>query len=435
MATTWSDEADASREEAGAAGRDEGASNNPIRHRMQIDRLPIAIDDLTEIVAKARQNFHSYIGHTVRRRYKRLPIYLVDQWVTDALGFFTRSDLHFPGKRPTRFAHVAKLFAALHAVLDLLAGARLLELTSEAEAIERSAIRGLEDSRHFDELRANLRQAREVIFAAHAALVREEAVQPHVAEGYFRAFDGACDELWRATEAYRQEGPPVVSGVSFDPRRPGGLLLQSIPELDIEGPAVVIAPARVLDWAKDMPPPPLERSEEEVLQRWLGVRRRERVPGAVALANVLQHELTHAMVALPNDATEDEKSIAGVQNELYRRRPDFEEGMANFVAGLVTMHALMKARLRVRGNDVVPLSTRRYPEAFEALEPVLRWTYAEYHREETDHWFHAWEANGRDFKAFGGLLAMFATHPGANDWERTRQELATGVITTTKRKK
>ncbi|MFO0608846.1 MAG: hypothetical protein U0324_37110 [Polyangiales bacterium] len=402
---------------------------------MQIDRLPIAIDELTEIIAIARRNFHSYIGQTVRRRYKRLPIYLVDQWVTDALGFFTRSGLHQRGNPPPGFAHVANLFAALHAVLDLVAGARLLDLAREAEAIERAAIRGLEDPRHFDELGENLAVVRGVVFASRGALEREETIRPRVARHYFQAFAAACDALWRATDEYRRLGPPVIQGVSFDARRPGGLLLQSIKELDIEGPAVVIAPARVLDWAQGMPPPALDRADDEVLQRWFGVRRRERLPAAVALANVLQHELTHAMVALPNDPTDDEKALAAVQGDLDRRTPAFEEGMANFVAGLVTTHALMKARLRVRGNDVVPLSTLRYPEAFEASEPVLRWTYAGYHREATDDWFHAWEANGRDFKAFSGLLAMFATHPGANDWGRTRQELATGVITTTKGKK
>jgi hypothetical protein len=412
MASSWSEGLESERgngvrDDAGS-GRDEALSQNPMRNV-----------------------FHTYITKTIHRQYKRPPIYLVDRWVIDALGVFTRRGIRIRPDATKSFAHVVELFHALGEVLGLIEGARLLDLREEADAMQRAALDALRDSEAMGRLIDALRTVHDVLMGAWDVLRRDEAMAPRVFEGYREHLGRACARLDDAARRYVAIGPPEIHGVSFEPGRHGGVLLQGIKELDIEGPAVVIAPASVLDWSRSMPTACLPAKRPDARLAWFGARRADDFPAAVALMNVLQHELTHAMLCLPNDPSEAESELRAAQDKLYAATPSFEEGMANFVAGLATTHALMKVQLGQRGSDLVPLTTKKHPEAFEAVAPILRWTYAGYHRDATEHFFGAWEENGRDFKAFSGLFALFATHMGANDWARTQKALAEKVIATT----
>lgn len=73
--------------------RKEPLSKNPIRVRLDVDLPTLPVDVLTGMVSKGRDFFHSFISQTIRRRYQRPPIYLVDSWVIDALGLFTPNDI------------------------------------------------------------------------------------------------------------------------------------------------------------------------------------------------------------------------------------------------------------------------------------------------------------------------------------------------------
>lgn len=420
------------REDDVSVGRDESLSRNPIRHRMVMDRLSMAPDDLTEIVARGRDFFHSYIGQTIRRRYKRPPIYLVDGWVTDALGYFTTQRERFAGTKS--FSYVHDLFSALGDLVALLDGARVLDLGRTGESLRADCVRLLEEPAHFERIDKGLGWIEDTFREVRRTLESSVELSSLVSGAYFERLTNASGRLRRAAHAYLRFGPPEIAGVSFGRARNGGVLMQGIPELDIEGPAVVIAPTNIKRWSESMTSEHWVQfqGKREPFQTWLGARHMEHVPFAVAMANVVQHEMTHAMLRLANDPNDEEFVLADRQDQLYAAAPMIEEGMANFVAGLMTANTLLKVRYAIRGSQMPVLTSPKYGPAFDQVRPLIGWTYEGYHREATDAYFKAWQNNGRNFKAFAGMAALFATDTAANDWKRTFDALSGGTIATSR---
>ncbi|MBK6534320.1 MAG: hypothetical protein IPF99_33555 [Deltaproteobacteria bacterium] len=256
-----------------------------------------------------------------------------------------------------------------------------------------------------------------------------EAFHEEVNRSLFRAYHAGAETL-RAADAFAVAGLPDIEGVGFDSSRHGGVLMESIPELDIEAPAIVIAPANIVKWAATMPTDWAQHCTD-ASRIWLGARFKADLPLAAAIGNVVQHEMTHAMLRLANDAPE-ESDQSGSQHALYRRRPDIEEGIANFVAALTTSMAVMKSLSGVIGPKPLDLTTKRHGPTFAKLRPLIAWTFANYYDETSDAYLNALDGNARNFKAFGGLLAMFATDHASIDWDATAEALTRGVISTTK---
>jgi hypothetical protein len=428
--------------------REEGLTKNPIRDRMLLDRAPVARDELHEIVARARDFFHSFIGQTVHRSHKRATIYLVDDWVTDALGYFTRAGgaaldaaeghggAHFTegafvGSTGSAFAGVIQIFTALRAYRESLRGLSVIWMPGFEDAVVKACSDVLAQKAHpeIDDAQTRLLAALaagEADAATLRSLLSQSVqLQARVNVPFFEGFTASTADLRRAVEDFLHGATPVLSGVSFDAGGVSGLLLEDIPELDIQAPAIVLAPARIARWSEGAP---LGRSMKLDPALWYGARGADSLGFAVALGNVLQHEMTHAMLRLPKD--NDDRSCAGSQDLQYRRSPGFEEGIANFVACLTTLATLVKSRTGVKGAAMPDLNTRAHKALYAEFGDLIAWTYADYHDRETKAFLGAWEKMEHDVRAFGGLLAMFATRHRAINWEHTLHQLADGSITT-----
>ncbi|MGB5831485.1 MAG: hypothetical protein WBG92_05775, partial [Thiohalocapsa sp.] len=172
----------------------------------------------------------------------------------------------------------------------------------------------------------------------------------------------------------------------------------------------LIAPLAVTAWATGFPG--LDRItrdlQPDASETWLGVRKPELRAIAVAIGNVVQHELTHAMVALPNDAVEDFDVLFRSRWSFYERAPQFEEGLCDATAALATTVMLLKARFGIVGRSMPNLNARRYSTAWDDFFPFSAQTYAAYHGAATDTWLQAWENNNRDFGAFSGLVKLYS---------------------------
>ncbi len=426
-----------------AAGitRDESMSKNPIRQRMGMDRLAIPPDRLTDLVARARDFFHSMVGQTLRRRYKRPPIYLVDGWVTQALGLFTTGDIHRgpsrgagPRSGASPFQSVHAIFAALERVLESIAGIRVLDLQQDAQKLEHCCFQILQGQAGPAEIHGLGASVLNLVERALIVLSEDRALKGYVRDDFRRELLQALRALEGAAESFQRSGPPAMDLVSFHPERHSGVVFQSIPELDIEGPAILVSPSSILHWSRGMPRLPgwlLERQRSrEGLATWFGLRHPEEAPFALALANVVQHELTHAMLALPNDPVEEEDALHHGHIRLYHELPQFEEGFANFIAALGVNTALLKAHFGIRGNQMPGLASNKYGPPFDELRPLFHWSYERYHEKATEQFLHAWECNGRNLKAFSGLAAVYATDVFKNDWEKTFEALAQGRVST-----
>lgn len=428
-------------EREGSVLRDEGLSKNPIRNRMSMDRLDIRSDDLTEMVARARDLFHSFISQTVRRRYKRPPIYLVDGWVTKALGFFTHDGVNAvapgssgtPSSTPTStggFGAVAALFAALNSFLAVVNGLSVLRVAELQDELRSGCLALLAERGAVDDVRASVKCLLREGRSLRALILTSPDLGPRLDEDFFERLERTALALLKSIEAFIHAPRPHLSGVSFDDSRFGGVLFDGIPELDIEGPAIVIAPSHILAWSDDVGED-LMRHHSDTSRMWLGARKPEQFRFAMALSNVVQHEMTHAMLRLANDAP-PESDQAGSQWALYRRNPAIEEGIANFVAVLTMMTALLKSSGNLSGPKMIDFTSRKSGRVFDSLRPFIRWSYENYHAETTEAFLNAWEGNARNFKSFAGLLAMFATDHASIDWDAAVVRLAQGEVSTTR---
>ncbi len=147
------------------------------------------------------------------------------------------------------------------------------------------------------------------------------------------------------------------------------MIFEDIPELDIEAPAILLSPSAIAWWSSDT----LRRPPVVTASPWLGNARPDSARLALALGNVVQHELTHAMVALPSGADPDREQIVH-QWALYRDHPGIEEGMANFIAAIVTANTIGVASRILRHHQVVDF--KKSPHEWSSLRDFVASTYA-----------------------------------------------------------
>lgn len=435
-----------------AITRDEGLAKNPIRNRMVVDRVSVgsgyaSVDDVLDVVSRARDVFHSFVGQTLHRSYKRVPIYLVDGWIVKALGYFTSVGGR-PGERggvatgTADTAGSASAFASIHALyteLDRFSrsaeGLSVLKviglvgyLKQECDDLLERKARGRSETASLELLVGVLRSFLSDAQRIREMLSRDDHFKGQVNHEFFEELKARHDALLLAIENFVEGPVPHLAGVSFNASGRGGLLFDDIPELEIKAPAVVLAPHNIAIWAEGMPYHPSLSAD---LSTWFGCSRRDLAPFAIGMSNVLQHELTHAMLRVPNDAPDEGYRLS--QDRQYTQDPGFEEGLANFVASIATARSLIKSHHGTRGPEAIDMDSSRNRKAFATWRDVIEWTYADYFRERTDPFMQTWERNARDLRAFSGMVAMFATRHGEMNWDQAARALESGVIATTGR--
>lgn len=427
-----------------AGVREEGTSKNPIRMRLRMDRDHADPDRLTGMVACGRDFFHSFISQTVRRRYRRPPIYLVDAWLIDALGvFMMRGGVKPPQADATRsgaeaapqiegFGEVLQLFEAVEAVEAHLKGAQLLVLEKIIGSLQENAIALLTDGTVLAKLQRQCKSVVDMVSRAMDVLETDFMIQPYANRRYVDELRQKIDTLLQAAAAVAQMKPVAIPALSFAPGRGSGVIFGSIKELDIEGPAILLAPRRIQGWAETK----LGRHvrPQEIDPRWsaewFGAKTHADVVFSFGLANVLQHEMTHAMLALPNDPVQELAEMHHQHWHFYETKPEFEEGLANFTGAVCSAMMLMKARFGIRGVDLPVLHTGKYGKVIAEYDRLLTASYEGYFDHATNVFFDAWHANNLDYGAFAGLVKMFATNFGGLNWDVTFKGLAKGQIGT-----
>lgn len=414
------------------------SKRNPIRRNLRMYRGSLPVERLARVVACGRDFFHSFVAATLHRRYRRMvPIHLVDDWVVDALGvFMARGRRVLPGLELAGEVRglepLLDLFDRLRELQELVRGVRILrvdgpmaELTAHCDAI--AGRRG-----HLDQLELIAGQLGELVQWAADALGRDPFLRPYVDQDFVMQLEDAVAALLAAARRAAQAPDPKIPGTGFGPGRFSGVLFGSIPALQIEGPAILLAPGRITRWAEGFQG--LHAITEDIdggdMEAWFGVSDRSHRAAAVGLVNVVQHELTHAMVALPNDAVQDPDELFRARWSLYEEQPGFEEGLCDATAAVATGVALLKAHFGISGRGLPRLHRGRYERAWDNIFPALAETYAPYYGAETDTWLRAWESNKRDFGAFSGLVKLYATNFSGIDWEQTFREFQAGRIST-----
>ncbi len=427
--------------------RDEAASKNAVRNRMLIDKVDVPPDRLVGVVACGRDFFHTFINGTIGRRYKRPPIYLVDSCVTTALGaFMAGGRRRLPGVRSghgsqydldvsapvSGLGPTLALFRALHDVQEILRGVRLLRIDAATRRLEELCLGLIQRKEKVDTLAHEAQQLGELVQRAIAALQRDLFVGPYVEPALAQQLQAAIAVLLRAAEAAVHAPMPEIPGTGFSTTRGSGVLFGGIPELDIEGPAILLAPARILGWAQgfgslraishDIP--------DDWMEEWFGVKDPRHRAGAIALVNVLHHEMTHAMVDLPNDPIEDAQDLFAQRWRFYDQHPEFEEGFCNATAAVSTGVTLLKAMYEIKGRGLPKLHEGKYAAHWDEVFCALSPTWQDYHGDPTNIWLNAWQSNKRDFKAFSGLIGLYATNFSGFDWMATFAAFQRGQIST-----
>ena len=103
----------------------------------------------------------------------------------------------------------------------------------------------------------------------------------------------------------------------------------------------------------------------------------------------------------------------GQRDAFYQKRPDFEEGLANFTAAVCSTMQMMKAQRDVRGANLPMLHKGVYHDLLGDYAGFMRATYQAYHTESTDVFLQAWRANKLDYRAFAGILPCMPRIRGA----------------------
>jgi hypothetical protein len=427
--------------------RDEAASKNPVRNRMRIDTIDLPPDRLAGIVSTGRDFFHTFINGTLGRRYKRPPIYLVDNWVIGALGaFMERGRRRLPGTRqsdgprteldlsaPVRgLGPALGLFKALHDVQEILRGVRLIRLDDAERRLEDYCLALATGAGAVDDLANLADQVSQLVDRATVVLKADLFVGPYVAPGVAARLRVAIGALIDAAMLVRSSPLPELPGTGFSTRRPAGVLFGSIPELDIEGPAILLAPARILGWSRTFPGLHAVSKDlsAEGMEAWFGVKEPQQRAGAIALVNILHHEMTHAMVNLPTDPVQDAAELFEKRWTLYDDHPGFEEGFCDATAAVSTGVALLKAKFDIKGRGLPRLNVGKYAAPWEEVFAAIAPTYRGYYGADTDKWLTAWERNKRDFKAFSGVVGLYATNCSGFDWMATFKAFEGGQIST-----
>jgi hypothetical protein len=425
---------------------EDDGKKNPIFVRLRMYEGTVPVELLPTVIAIGRDFFHSFISGTVKRRYRRIvPIYLVDDWVVNALGVFMGKGHRVIPEEPKKgqldlskrieLKQLAALFDGLQKLQRLVNGVRLLKLSKLIGDISQICHLIPGGTADLVQLETLAQELERLVRSAATALVRDELLSIHVDRNFVDQLRQATDQLVKlAHSAHKasKESPPGVPGTGFDKDRSSGVLFGSIPALNIEGPAILIAPNAVTKWANKFIGIKNFVSElpDEGMEQWFGVSNTDHRVAAVGLVNVLQHELTHAMVNLPRDPVQDETSLFYARWRMYTENPRFEEGLCNATAAVATGIALLKAGFNITGPALPNLNTHKYRKPSDYLFPLLEETYANYHRDATDVWLRAWHNNNRDFGAFSGLVKLYATNFNGIDWKKTYQEFEAGRIST-----
>jgi hypothetical protein len=434
---------------------DDDTRKNPIHIQLRSYDGPLSEEQLGRVVARSRDFFHTFVTTTLRRRYRRLvPIYLVDDWVVNALGVFVeRGGRRLPGIRheesplgsrrvqegQIRFhgaveglEPLLEMFAGLSRVEAMLGGAQILMCGSGLKSLK-SLCEGLAaGSHHVEAIGRVCAEIEALVSRATETLLKDPAVADAVDETFCDYLGSELDAVLQAAQRAAATPPPAVPGTGFGPGRWSGVLFGNIPALNITGPAILVAPRAVTRWVREFGRLDwmLHELNPDGMDTWFGVHEPEHFTAAVGLSNVVQHELTHAMVALPNDPVEGFEALFEARWSFYQRAPGFEEGLCDATAAIATTVTLLKARFGITGRKMPRLHEGRYAQAWDQCFPAIAETYAAYSGPDTDTWLQAWHNNNRDFGAFSGLVKLYSTNFSGSDWDKTFDEFKAGRIST-----
>lgn len=418
-------------------------TKNSIHSRLQVDRLELPFDQLHGMVAVARDQFHSFIAKTVKCNYKRPAIYLVDAWVTRALGLFlAKGDLRVleevisgngdGGSSSRRMADFSPIYELLRSIADYeerLQGLRIFDLSAELSQLWQAVVGLVGGEGSSADCSKALGRVSEPVAALWRTIVADaDGLGAHASVMWHQAFTDCENQVRRNLgKPLPREPRGLIRG--FGEGRSSGILLQDIPELDIRAPAVLLSPLSIMHWAEDHP---RVNFAPEQVEQWLGTRDRTMVGFSLALGNVVQHELTHVLLGLSNDPNPREDSAQVRQQwSLYERMPEIEEGICNFVANLVTLNTVSLAEKEVRNHQIV--SYRKSPEILRRHRPLIDALTGDYFSAETSCLWNAWERTGMSFGDFGGVLNAYATHIKDNNWDGFYEHLGEGRIVVERR--
>jgi hypothetical protein len=215
---------------------------------------------------------------------------------------------------------------------------------------------------------------------------------------------------------------PTAAIRGFGSSRHSGLIYEDIPSLDIRAPAVLLSPAAILRWSRDdLPAAPVERPNS-----WLGNTQAKDARFALAIGNVVQHELLHVLVSMPSAGMEPDAAQFRHQWKLYCDAPEVEEGMANFVAAVVTANSIALVRSEVRHHQVVDF--RKAQEAWMLAGPFVHALHGKYYQGATEAYLGTWVRRDHSMGDFGGALHAFSTHLKHTHWGRFLEALHEGKI-------
>lgn len=419
----------------GAVLRDEG-TKNPIIFRMRINASQRDRDRDREIIALARDFYHSFIAKTIGRRYNRPPIYLVDDLVALVLGAFVQraprnlhqwaDDRRMAQAQPMHhlglfdrgdFGNVIRLFQALHAFLEQLQGARLLHVAAMADQLQEACTALVGQPAALPQFGQLVGIIQATVDRASATLLGDIHLANRVNPEFAVQTRQLGTELVARARQFVDDPGTAPLGVSFDIDRGSGLLFEGIPELGIRAPAILLAPNAIARWSRSA--------------AWAGLRHSmspEELE-TTALANVLFHEMTHAMLALATDPVQDQIAMDVQRISHYRTDQLLEEGIADFTANVISVYGLLRFRHRHGPNrDLPDLNDRRFTQDVQDLLAALWPTYENYSNPSTDRFFAAWRRNKYDFNAFAGMIHMYACNFGDMDWEQTQRDLTIGKV-------
>lgn len=448
--------------------RDQGTTRNPVVSRMSAATSAAWCDAVSTQVAQARDRFHTLVRGALTHGYKRPPIYLVDDWLVDVLGAFVSGGTAPVGpggrsgrgssKEPDPWLHaLMRLFGHLQPVVDALSRAWLLELRKDAAAIEEAAVGlavatvrddGVDEA--FSALREALAVARDVPETALRALERESEVAPRLRRQVVSALRQRVDAATHAAERLARLRPRrAVQQVGVVPGHPGGLLGEGLEALNIEAPAVILAPRRIERWSRTLAQE-VPSLHEAIVREERQAGRREREPSLwrqpaqlslafrLALTNVTAHELTHVLVRLPSvSGRAVTREADEARDALYRHDPGVEEGAANFLGGLATLHEVGELLDAHAGYPVEGRAGRArrgadWQRLWHQHQDLVEATVGDYHRGASLAWLKGWQGTERELSALAGVFNVLALNPSATDWGRTMGELEEGIVSLTR---
>lgn len=423
---------------------------NPIVSYLRNDREEVekyyTEYNLSKVVESANGHFHKYLKSLLMNQHQSLSIYLVDDAVIDALGLF-QSDGKIPVHAPDvvrhlpphsgeddqlksvfeasirlrsaadRVCRITKLFGAINVTAELsllqkTVGAlykRCKRVKSRRQGLEKFSSEELGSEGELREKLYKIVDELERIFANGFSLLHgRNGLLPsqYIDDNLLnKKILPILEEIRLACREWRcmNYSTAAILGIDTD-RSLGGVLLADLPidkDTTIEAPAVLIAPRAIIDWAKGWIKLPISLSDKQ--------------RNDFAIENVVAHELTHAMLTLSKKNPSPQEAAA--KWKLYSDIPGLEEGMANFVAALISMDSDVVKKTKYRNGD--------YPKALKELALL---TYKGYHDEETDLFMDNWEKRNYDLHALAHIFWVFSVDIERYDWKQFLIDLRAGSV-------